>query len=145
MNTNREGFFSWTSRRIVLPKASQHDEKPYGTIDPTVDCRPIRDRPDIRLLVFYDDSDDSEYDAVTVGDTYGAGDVPIITPTQECLLVAAARPSPGPTVLLGGPMGDEPGLRPRDVVSQVLRGGPLLRLLRYTGVLSVVVPCAAPR
>ncbi|WP_241386394.1 hypothetical protein [Rhodococcus sp. CH91] len=139
MDENAESFFSWTSRRIVLPHGATDEEasRPPGLV---MDCRPIPERPDVRLLVYHDDTNDADYDAVVIGRTDGANDIPVITTPEECLLVAAARAETGPAIVLAAPTGDDLGKRVREVTNQILRGGPLLCLILCTGALSVLLP-----
>lgn len=139
MNENVESHFSWTSRRVVLPHCAENGKK-AGSSGLVMDCRPIPERPDVRLLVYHDETDDSDYDAVAVGRTDGANDIPVITTSEECLLVAATRSTADPAIVLAAPPGDDLGRRLREVTGQILRGGPLLCLLVCTGALSVLVP-----
>ncbi|MEU5842584.1 hypothetical protein [Rhodococcus sp. NPDC047139] len=136
---NSQDHFSWTSRHVVLPRgpATREDSPSSGLV---MDCRPIPERPDLRLLVYHDETDDSDYDAVAIGKTEGASDIPVIATPEECLLVAAARSDTGPAIVLAAPSGDDIGRRVREVTGQILRGGPLLCLLLCTGALSVLLP-----
>ncbi|MEV8191167.1 hypothetical protein AB0P13_03260 [Rhodococcus pyridinivorans] len=142
MNHIAESHFGRTTRRVVLPRrAADRQMSSSGVV---TDCRPLPERPDVRLLVYHDDADDSDYDAVTIGKTDGENDIPVLTASEECLLVTATRPGSGPAIVLAAPPGEDEGRRVREITRQLLGGGPLLRLIVYTGALSVLVPLHSP-
>src|SRR5690606_32759520 len=99
-----ESHFGWTTRRVVLPRPGASRDMSCGVV---TDCRPLPERPDVRLLVFHDDADDSDYDAVAIGKTEGANDIPVLTTVEECLLVTATRPGSGPAIVLAAPPGED--------------------------------------
>ena len=138
-----ESHFGWTTRRVVLPRRAA-DREMSSSSGVVTDCRPLPERPDVRLRVYHDDADDSDYDAVAIGKTDGANDIPVLTTVEECLLVTAVRPGTGPAIVLAAPPGEDEGRRVREITRQLLRGGPLLRLILYTGALSVLVPLHSP-
>ncbi len=90
-----ESHFGWTTRRVVLPRRAA-DREMSSSSGVVTDCRPLPERPDVRLLVYHDDADDSDYDAVAIGKTDGANDIPVLTTVEECLLVTAVRPGTVP-------------------------------------------------
>lgn len=159
MNSAGEPFFSWTSRRVVLPRT-------LTLINPSTDgCAPGRSRVSIdvllplgahqgRLLAYRAADCETEYVALMVGQIVGSEDIPVRVVDEESLLIEGSRSTLAAEILIGArAVGSGLGVRPlnqHDVDSQLCMGGPIRDMLGLSGAVSVASewcgatsPCAA--
>lgn len=138
MTVPTAGFFSWTARRVCLPRTLQGVD--YGSDAPaglTMECDlPSALRP-IRLVAYHDDEGD--YVSLVVGDAVGTDDVPVHAVPEEQLLLDGARSRASVEILVGVPDGRDLRAQQQELDRQLCIGGPLRSMLAYSGARSVVV------
>lgn len=139
MDTGRGAFFSWTSRRVMLPRTltavvSGTASGSGLTMDRQVAAGTVRGR----LLAYHDAEDDHDYVALMVGDVRGCDDVPVRAVGEERLLLEGGRSSLQAEILVGTDDRDEAAGQ-RDLDHRLCCDGPLRSLLCHSGARSVTV------
>ncbi|MDV6286672.1 hypothetical protein [Rhodococcus jostii] len=147
MNTAGEPFFSWTARRVTLPRTlvsvvsaggDGAGEKYSGiTLDVTV---PLAARTG-RLLACRDAEWDTELVVLMVGDVIGADDVPVRVVDEEAVLIEGQHSTQPAEILVATTIiRDGCGTRRlsrRDVDHQLCTGGPVRDAIALSGAVSV--------
>ncbi|MDV6247451.1 hypothetical protein [Rhodococcus opacus] len=147
MNTASEPFFSWTARRVVLPRTlvsvassggdgagKEHDGI---TLDVTV---PLGARTG-RLLAYRDADCGTELVVLMVGDVIGADDVPVRVVDEETVLIEGQHSTESAEILVAATMiRDGWGTRRlsrHNVDHQLCTGGPVRDAIALSGAVSV--------
>ena len=138
MYTSGEAYFSWTSRRVMLPGDERRGRSDVATEASGVTLDRILTGS--RLMACRDVEQEREYVALAVGAVDGGDDVPVRVVEEERLLLHGPRSGFGPEILVGA---EDDDLDDREVTRQLLDGGPLRGLLARTGAHSVAVTCAS--
>ncbi|MGW5152856.1 hypothetical protein [Rhodococcus koreensis] len=147
MNTAGEPFFSWTARRVTLPRtlvsvvSAGGDRAGEGysgiTLDVTV---PLAARTG-RLLAYRDADWDTELVVLMVGDVIGADDVPVRVVDEETILIEGQHSTQPAEILVAATIiRDGCGTRRlsrRDVDHQLCTGGPVRDAIALSGAVSV--------
>lgn len=147
MNTAGEPFFSWTARRVMLPRTlvsvAPAGGNPAGkgrsgiTLDVTVPLGKLTGR----LLAYRDTDWDTEIVVLMVGHVLGADDVPVRVVDEETILLEGERSIPPAEILVAATtIRDGWGTRRlarRDVDHQLCTGGPVRDAIALSGAVSV--------
>lgn len=147
MNTHSEPFFSWNSRRVVLPRTlaliasaagdGPPQDRPGVTLDVSLTLGPRSGR----LLAYHDADWDTDYVVLMIGQIIDAQDVPLRVVDEEALLVEGGRCTrPAEILIAASPIGAGLGAQRVDrqiVDSQLCTGGPIRDMLGLSGAVSV--------
>lgn len=139
MDTGRGAYFSWTSRRVMLPRTltavvAGTASRSGLTMDRQVATATVRGR----LLAYHDADGGHDYVALMVGDVQGGEDVPVRAVGEERLLLEGGRSSLPAEILVGTGDRDE-AAEQRELDRQLCCDGPLRCLLCHSGARSVTV------
>lgn len=139
MDTGRGAYFSWTSRRVMLPRTltavvAGTASRSGLTMDRQVATATVRGR----LLAYHDADGGHDYVALMVGDVQGGEDVPVRAVGEERLLLEGGRSSLPAEILVGTGDRDEVAEQ-RELDRQMCCAGPLRCLLCHSGARSVTV------
>ncbi|MGW5105976.1 hypothetical protein [Nocardia sp. NPDC004123] len=146
MSTAGEPFFSWTARRVLLPRTvsvapaggnPESERRSRITLDVTVPLGKLTGR----LLAYRDADWDNEIVVLMVGSVIGADGVSVRVVDQEVILLEGERSTAPAEVLVGATtIRDGWGTRRlshRDVDHQLCTGGQVKDAIALSGAVSV--------
>ncbi|MDM7489408.1 hypothetical protein [Rhodococcus indonesiensis] len=143
MDTGCGAFFSWTSRRVTLPRCLRAVAAGTQQSGLTLDRRLASDTVRGRLLAYHDADDDADYVALLIGDVAGSDDVPVRIVDEERLLMEGARSTEPAEILVGTSDDRDPDAEWRELDRQLCLGGPVRSMLAHSGARSVTVDWCA--
>ncbi|MDO2381337.1 hypothetical protein QYS60_06425 [Rhodococcus sp. GXMU-t2271] len=143
MDTGCGAFFSWTSRRVTLPRCLRAVAAGTQQSGLTLDRRLASDTVRGRLLAYHDADDDADYVALLIGDVAGSDDVPVRIVDEERLLMEGARSTEPAEILVGTSDDRDPDAERRELDRQLCLGGPVRSMLAHSGARSVTVDWCA--
>ncbi|WP_238586287.1 hypothetical protein [Rhodococcus rhodochrous] len=143
MDTGCGAFFSWTSRRVTLPRCLRAVAAGTQQSGLTLDRRLASDTIRGRLLAYHDADDDADYVALLIGDVAGSDDVPVRIVDEERLLMEGARSTEPAEILVGTSDDRDPDAERRELDRQLCLGGPVRSMLAHSGARSVTVDWCA--